>query len=156
MGAPREAMMPRRREHTVVGVAVGVIAAAIQAGHEPGASIMAELIGGAFGGWLGGIAPDVLEPAKSPNHRSTAHSGVALGALALARIAEWQAHCRESAAMHAARAVGLPVGCDERSRAELAALVWRLAAAALVGFAAGYASHLLLDAGTARGLPLAR
>jgi membrane-bound metal-dependent hydrolase YbcI (DUF457 family) len=34
-------------------------------------------------------------------------------------------------------------------------ILWRIAAGILAGFAAGYASHLILDAFTKNGLPLA-
>jgi hypothetical protein len=146
--------MPNRATHARAGAAVGVGAAVYCAREAPTEQLLAEAVGGLLGGWLGGVMPDVLEPATSPNHRKLAHSAVAGGALTLARIAEWQASCRTAADAAASRATAHPLGTSERSRAEWEVLLWRLLAGALVGFVAGYASHLALDAGTARGLPL--
>jgi hypothetical protein len=42
----------------------------------------------------------------------------------------------------------------ERAGAEWEALFWRTMAGFLIGFVVGYSSHLLLDAATARGLPI--
>lgn len=146
--------MPNRATHARAGAAVGVLAAVYRARESPTNQLVAEAIGGLLGGWLGGVIPDILEPATSPNHRRLAHSAAAGGALTLARIAEWQASCRAAADAAASRALAHPLGTSERTRAEWDVLFWRLLAGALVGLVAGYASHLVLDAGTARGLPL--
>ena len=145
--------MPNRATHAQVGAAAGGICAALRVAGAPTTHQLAETIGGLIGGWVGGVLPDVLEPATTPNHRQAAHSVVAGGTLMLARLAEWQAGCRAAADGAARRALLLPLRSDERRRAETEALVWRFVAGALVGLVAGYASHLLLDATTARGLP---
>jgi hypothetical protein len=116
--------------------------------------MLAEVLGGLLGGWVGGVLPDVLEPAVDPNHRKAAHSVAAGGVLTLARLAEWQAACRSAAEAAGHRAIMHPLGSPERSRAEWDVLLWRLVAGALVGLVAGYASHLVLDAGTPRSIPL--
>jgi membrane-bound metal-dependent hydrolase YbcI (DUF457 family) len=146
--------MPNYATHARVGAAAGGLAAAYRARTAPTEQMLAETLGGLLGGWFGGALPDMLEPARDPNHRKAAHSVAAGGALTLARIAEWQATCRASAEGAAKRAATHPLGSPERSRAEIDVLLWRLVAGALVGLVAGYASHLLLDANTPRGLPL--
>lgn len=74
---------------------------------------------------LGGIAPDGLEPALSPWHRSLGHS-VSAGAVSAGVIAHnWSA--------------------SETGPGSTFSLLF---------FALGYFTHLVLDAGTPRGLPL--
>lgn len=146
--------MPNQATHEVVGAASGAAFTLLRVSDAPTPHAFAEVLGGAVGGWVGGLLPDVLEPATTPNHRKLAHSVVVGGALTLARLAEWQAACRTEARSCVARALVLAVGSDARHRAERDALVWRFLAGILAGLVAGYASHLLLDAGTAKGLPL--
>jgi membrane-bound metal-dependent hydrolase YbcI (DUF457 family) len=74
---------------------------------------------------LGGLAPDVIEPALHPNHRSLFHS--VSGGAALVR--------------GAAGAWGSANLSDETK-------------SVLVLFVIGYVSHLLADASTPKGLPL--
>lgn len=146
--------MPNYSTHARAGAVVGILAAAYRAREAPTSQMAAEALGGLLGGWVGGVLPDVLEPARDPNHRKLAHSAVAGGALTLARIAEWQASCRTAADAATNRSLAHPIGSAERSAAEWDAFFWRLLAGALVGLVAGYTSHLVLDAGTPRGLPL--
>lgn len=146
--------MPNFATHARAGAASGALVAFYRARSAPTDQLLAETVGGLVGGFVGGVLPDVLEPARDPNHRKLAHSVAAGGALTLARIAEWQAACRSSAEAATVRIAACPVGSVERSRAEWDALFWRLLAGALVGLVTGYASHLALDAGTPRGLPL--
>ena len=113
-------------------------AAAYRARTAPTDQLIAEAIGGLIGGWVGGVLPDILEPATSPNHRRVAHSAAAGGALALVRIAEWQASCRAAADAAVTRALAQPVGSPERESAEWDVLFWRLLAGILVGLVAGY------------------
>ena len=146
--------MPNYSTHARTGAAVGVVAAAYRAREAPTNQMLVEAIGGLLGGWVGGVLPDVLEPARHPHHRKLGHSVAAAGALTLARIAEWQATFRTAADAAASRSLVHPIGSIERSSAEWDELFWRLLAGVLVGLVAGYASHLVLDAGTPRGLPL--
>jgi len=145
--------MPDRATHVRVGAASGLVVAGYGARHAPGDELLAEMLGGLIGGVIGGALPDVLEPSTSPNHRQLAHSVVAGGAMTLARVTEWQASCRSRADASAARARTFPIGHAKRSHAEFEALAWRALAGILVGLVAGYLSHLVLDSGTARGLP---
>jgi hypothetical protein len=145
--------MPRRSTHARAGVLAGAGIAAYRSRHATGNEQIAEAVGGALGGLLGGLLPDLLEPATTPNHRSVAHSAVAAGTLSLARLAEWQAECRTAAEAVVKRSLAHPLGSAERGSAEWDAMFWRLLAGFLVGLVAGYGSHVLLDAGTPRGLP---
>lgn len=146
--------MPDYATHARAGAVSGALVALYRARSAPSDQMLAETLGGLVGGFVGGVLPDVLEPARDPNHRKLAHSVIAGGALTLTRVAEWQAACRSTADAATARVAAYPVGSSERSRAEWDALFWRLVAGALVGLVTGYASHLVLDAGTPRGLPL--
>jgi membrane-bound metal-dependent hydrolase YbcI (DUF457 family) len=146
--------MPNRSTHALVGALAGGTVAASRVTGEATVEFAAETVGGLIGGWAGGVLPDLLEPATSPHHRQTAHSMVAAGALTMAKVAEWQAACRSASAAARERASVLPLGCQERNDAELAAVLWRLLAGILVGLVVGYGSHLALDACTPRGLPL--
>jgi len=130
---------------------VGTLAAVLAAGDHRG---MASALGGAIGGWVGGMAPDVLEPATSGHHRDFAHS-VAGGALFLnpslfALATQWRE--KGEALENAASAMDDAV--PERENLLFRAFALHFAAGALVGFLAGYVSHLVLDATTPRGIPL--
>lgn len=146
--------MPGRRTHTWVGGATGLVAAVYRVRGMPDGQVIAAALGGFLGGWLGGIAPDGLEPATDPNHRKFAHSVVAAGTLCLAPTTQFEAWCMANAAAWDQAAFAHPAGTAERSQAELKAWLWRVVAGAAIGAIAGYASHLLLDAGTPRGLPM--
>lgn len=145
--------MPGRTTHAQAGAIAGAAVAAYRSRHATGDQQIAETVGGILGGLLGGMLPDLLEPATTPNHRSVAHSAVAAGTLTFARVAEWQARCRTAAEGAAKRSLLHPIGSPERNSAEWDAMLWRLVAGFLVGLVVGYGSHLLLDAGTPRGLP---
>lgn len=145
--------MPNFAEHARAGAVVGLVAAAYSARNAPTEQQIVESVGGLIGGYLGGILPDVLEPANSPHHRQLAHSVVTATAFSLGRYAEWQAACRSRAGEAAQRLAACAPGSPERSRAERDVFLFRLLAGFLVGVAAGYVSHLALDARTPRGIP---
>jgi hypothetical protein len=146
--------VPNRATHEIVGAGCGAAFTLLRVGDASTPHAFAEVLGGAVGGWVGGLLPDVFEPATTPNHRKLAHSVVAGGTLTLARLAEWQAACRTEARSCGAHALEMALGSNARRRAEWDALAWRFLAGILTGIVAGYASHLMLDAGTAKGLPL--
>lgn len=146
--------MANYRTHLATGTVVGGIAAGLLATHVAPPFAAAEVAGGLLGGAIGGIMPDVLEPATSPDHRKLAHSVVAAGALGLADVTQRQAACRGRATLHTLNAASLPLGCRERCDAELAAAWWSFLAGLVAGFCVGYASHLAMDALTAKSLPV--
>lgn len=148
--------MPDRRTHTMVAVPVGALVALASAPEHQGMAAFATLLGGGVGGYIGGAMPDLLEPSTSGHHRDFAHS-VAGGALLCASpIYALSARWREEAGA-LERTAGL-LRMDSADRAKLVAQAFwlNLAAGLLVGFLAGYLSHLALDAVTPRSLPLLR
>ena len=148
--------MANRRTDSLVGAAAsGATALYLARDQEPSLQLV-ETVGGLIGGAVGGRLPDLLEPALNPGHRSVAHA-IVLAGVAGATFApslhrtrqhsrEWADRCR--AWRDAA------TGTLEQILWWLAEMACRLAAGAMAGIAAGYASHLLLDAGTPMGLPL--
>jgi hypothetical protein len=166
--------MPGRETHTYVGVAAGIGYAAFQAKEQSPANLMVEAAGGALGGWCGGRLPDAFEPGTSSWHRSLAHSGTTGTAIVAMRgkLTEWEKFCRERAEYCRIQAeqvgplnmvpdplrpnmfVPAPVNPWQELRWKAEELFWRLAAGFANGLAAGYVSHLALDAGTPRSIPL--
>lgn len=150
--------MANRRTHSLTGaVAGGVSALYLARGEEPLHRIL-ESVGGFVGGVAGGRLPDLLEPALTPRHRGVAHS-VALAGVAVAvfaprvrraqrRIREWGDRRRSPCDAGA--------GTLQPILGLLAEMACRLLTGAAAGVAAGYVSHLVLDAGTPVGLPLLR
>jgi hypothetical protein len=148
--------MPKRKTHIIVGGGSGAITAALAAREQQPLDLIAETLGGVLGGIVGSLAPDVIEPAVHPQHRSFAHSYVAAGsgtATAIGMIPSFQKYCRYEATWHDRQ-------CLETDEFWpglwhfLVALFWRLLSGFVVGLTAGYMSHLVLDAGSSRGLPL--
>ena len=146
--------MPGRRTHVAVGLAAGVAVGAVSASFLPEEQRLIEVAAAALGGMIGGAMPDVLEPATSPNHRGVCHSVVAGSAIATGLFIHVRADCQARARDCDARATLNPVGSEVRSNEELKACLWRALGAITLGVAAGYASHVLLDAQTSDGVPL--
>ena len=149
--------MPGMNTHRRVGGALGLAYAAYHArdlGPQPFAF---ESLGGLVGGVIGGSVPDVVEPAISSWHRSTAHSW-ALGGTAVAsvqKVEQWALAMRPPVRV-------IPAGLVQRPTVPVASspqFTWEMAighflSGFLRGLLVGYISHLALDAGTKRGLPL--
>lgn len=146
--------MPRKPTHVMGGFLTGTAASGIGANAVPERHRSQFMLAAALGGIIGGIAPDFLDPPDTPNHRSTFHSLVAIGLLVAAAKANWHAHCLEQAVACETKMERLAIGSPERIDEERKALIWRCVAGFLIGFLAGYASHLALDGTTPRGLPL--
>ncbi len=149
--------MANGQTHQRVGAWVGGGAALLYAATDSRANALVETLAGALGGWHGAMLPDILEPATSPNHRKVAHSVLtALGlTLGSANHHHRLAELRELAADLADRAYRVrPTNAITAFVLEVAALLVQAAVGYIVGLAAGYASHLVLDAGTPKGLPL--
>jgi len=135
--------MPSRGTHAALGAAAGAGYAFARADKGCLAHIIAETIGGAFVGRASGVLPDVLEPATSPRHRSTAHSllaliGAVVGDRRLRRLSN-----------DLGRSASL-------ARDPWEALLLRFLRGGLHGATPGYMSHLLADATTPAGLPVFR
>ncbi len=146
--------MPNRRTHASVGVCAGASVASWNARSQTDTDRLVETVGGALGGYCGGLLPDVLEPAISPRHRDMAHSFAALIGVSALRVDGARNHCRREAERFHQLADSFGVSAEQRLLYRLAELLWRLAAGVVSGLPVAYASHLVLDGGTAAGLPL--
>lgn len=154
--------MPNRDLHRPTSTIAGGIYAGCRARRryrrtpQPLPAIVVESTGGIVGGWLGGILPDVIDPPTSPDHRNFGH-GMATVAGVIALSAEsiigLQEMLRERA--DAVRANRWRLATDfERTMNDLLEYFLRFLAGALDGLLAGYVTHLALDLGTPRGLPI--
>jgi hypothetical protein len=158
--------MPGRKTHQLVGATAGVAFAAVEAKNQPSQHMCIEMIGGGFGGYAAGMLPDWLEPAICSWHRGICHSATAGAAVLYARatLAQWAQICRQNADrcrmvpqvedVHTGGWLPLPQTPLQQFCAQLGELFWRFLAGFLNGLAAGYVSHLALDAATPRGIPL--
>jgi hypothetical protein len=164
--------MPGKKTHSYVGLTAGVGYAAFQAKEQGSVNLFIEAAGGALGGWCGGQLPDVIEPGTHSWHRSFAHSGVVgTGIVTKGRsklnlcqdqFRKQADACRlkrDSLKMvpHPSQPnLFIPAPSDqwEHLCLTIQELLLRFAAGFVNGLAAGYVSHLVLDAGTPRSIPL--
>ncbi len=163
--------MADRKTHTVGGVATGMGYSAFRAKEESTQNLVTEMVGGAAGGYVGALLPDVLEPALSSWHRSAAHSCTAGAAIVYSKdvLSGFEKFCREQgdacALQHKTLQmrpdplqpngfVAAPVDPFILLSLKIAELFWRFLAGFANGLAAGYISHLALDAVTPRSIPL--
>ena len=155
--------MPNRKTHVAIGVSAGSVAAMFAALRNDQeitfGEYVAEVMGGAAGGFIGALAPDILDPPTSPFHRDLGHGAFQ------ASIGAYQFSVHYAAVQEMLRVKADECWASfEREQAlgnNGSALLWMLAwtalrslAGFLVGFAAGYASHLIADSGSKMGLPL--
>lgn len=152
--------MPRRAVHQSVGAVASIAVAAYAARDQQPDHQAVEIIAAGFSGWHASRLPDIIDPPTSGNHRGVGHS-LAQGAVGIRvaqqKIPEIQQRLRARAEEFAARHRRAELGFnDPLPTWQLAAaeLFFRIQAGALVGLAVGIGSHLLLDAGTPRSLPL--
>ena len=161
--------MPGRKTHQLAGAISGWAYTLYRNQQQKPDERFVETIGGAIGGAIGGVLADVVEPAVSSWHRGPAHSvAVGSGVVRLSSTLESLADtCRHKAIQ--ARAVPTRMESDVFGNTlvvpiaknplnqfidEIAQIFWLLLAGFLNGLAAGYVSHLALDAFTPRGIPL--
>ena len=163
--------MANRRTHRRIGRISGAVYAAHRAKTQTVGQFITEGSGGAVGGDIGALLADWLEPATSSWHRDTAHSCAAGGVvLSLGEmLAGVETYCRQQAERKAQELrtlqmtpnpaqpnVFVPVPNNSLAQIWLTVceLFWRALAGFANGLAAGYISHLVLDAGTPRSIPL--
>ena len=139
--------MPNRREHIEVGAVAGALVALLRSDAQDSGELLLEVAGGALGGALGGRLPDILEPPTSPGHRGVAHAIIpvaAAGSFVVSRLPGASVPRPRAMERQGVQHDGTPASSlGERFLSGLA-----------VGGAVGYASHLLMDSTTPRGLPL--
>jgi hypothetical protein len=147
--------MPNKAKHISVAMPVGAAYAAIQANNINGLPFVLEVAGGALGGVVGGVLPDRFDPPLHPWHRSLGHGLVPVGTAAYywqRNLETAQSDLRARADVHsalAARSTGLE--CVWHSAVEW---FFRLLSGFVAGIGAGYISHVALDFGTARCVPV--
>jgi hypothetical protein len=163
--------MPDRRTHRRAGRLSGGVYAFQRARKQSVGHCVTETIGGIAGGEVGAVVADWLEPGISSWHRGSAHSCAAgVGILSLGEVlAGVETYCREQADLKAQELRTLQMIPDPALPSVFVAgpnswlselwlticeLFWRAAAGFANGLAAGYLSHLVLDAGTPRSIPL--
>ncbi len=148
--------MPNATFHGAIGAAAGPLAVVATTEERRLGFLVAELIGSTIGGYAGGRAPDLLEPAHNPHHRHVFHS-VGVNALLVTKVPEYVSAGAEWLRTKAAELeIEAAATADPVLAFILGLGVYALRAIAgfLVGFAAGWASHVALDSATPMGLPL--
>jgi len=149
--------MPNREVHRLIGM----VASAIQMEpHLDGFGSIGQVglaSGALLGGYYASTLPDVIEPASSPRHRSSAHSIALLALLVHAckdHIPSWIAVSRAAAWDAGVRRLSASRCSPEWYSAGLDEFLNGFAAGALLGAGTGYTSHLIADSFTPAGLPL--
>jgi membrane-bound metal-dependent hydrolase YbcI (DUF457 family) len=117
--------MASLKTHMLIGGAAGVAAYGVYCHYQKREFEIVDALCSAVIAVLGGIAPDVMEPALDPNHRSVFHS-IAGG----------------TALVHGAQRAWKSARLPSEAKFIVALL------------AIGYVSHLLADAATPKSLPL--
>jgi len=147
--------MADHQTHQNVEMLAGGSYACFRARAEDPTGALWETLGGVLGGWLGATLPDGIDPPSSPQHRSLGHGVIPAGAAGmwvLSQLTPWQEALRARAEAHALARCEL-WSSEEVGWHEVMEIVCRIGSGMLAGMWAGYASHLLLDAATAPGLP---
>ncbi|MGA1795277.1 MAG: metal-dependent hydrolase [bacterium] len=149
--------MPSRKTHFPVAVAIGALAAAARTNDKHGEFNLCVIVGGGVGASISAMWPDILEPALSPRHRKIAHSvatGTSIFKLAVDAITKWESYWRRIA-IQATEHRGDPNKTPGERLMLLGVEVFAsILVGLLVGLAAGYISHLVLDGFTPASLPL--
>jgi hypothetical protein len=165
--------MPGYETHKYVGMAAGMGYSAFQAKEQTPLNLVAEMVGGSVAGSVGGRLPDIIEPGTSSWHRSVAHSGTAAAALTVAAktmLLDFEKVCRTKGDEFHNRAnqgkmvpsplqpnvsISVPVDPLMQLLYLIGELLCHFLAGLANGLAAGYVSHLALDACVgSRSIPL--
>ncbi len=149
-------LMPNRKTHDAVGAGSGAAIALCLARDQDLIGVVFETLGGALAGKYASRLPDVFDRPVSPNHRSLGH-GVLLNGYALASSVENLSEWQDSLRRHAGKFARLQTESNTASEANwylVLEILSRMASGAIAGALAGYASHLILDSRTKKGLPL--
>jgi hypothetical protein len=164
--------MPDSTTHKYVGAAAGMGYAAFEAKGQTPLNLFIEMSGGTLAGYFAAQLPDKFEPALSSWHRSFAHSGTTAAALTTAartKLLDWQKFCRAKADECHSRinqpkmvpnplqpnvSVTVPNDPVTQFFLGLEELMWHFLAGLANGLAAGYVSHIVLDALSPRSVPL--
>jgi hypothetical protein len=148
--------MPNCPFHIATSTPAGAGYAFYKANNQSDLAKLLETAGGALGGYLGGILPDRIDPPFHPGHRSLGHGFVPVAAATTfwnQGLDGWQNQLRRLADEHGYRRL---LSTDPAGTAWHAFAEWalRLLSGFLAGLGAGYVTHVALDFGTPRCLPL--
>jgi len=151
--------MSDRKTHLGAGALAGIGVGVASVRNLEGWPVVARMLGAVLASVAGAALPDALEPALHSWHRRSFHSwgalagtaGVTLGPPVAAR--RWMAEREAVAERCRAQREALPPDHPERAGLWLAEMFEHFLIAAALGLPAGYASHLVLDAASPRGLP---
>lgn len=140
--------MPRKEEHIYKGMLLAVAVGGASAHDQPPTKAALEIAGSIAGGYVGARFPDVVEPANRPNHWGFAHSiaaGVGLSVVAIRNGPQLRDGFRAAGDEFFA----MQSECRERFLpwflCGIGGTLMYLTAGFILGFPAGYASHLGLD-----------
>lgn len=148
--------MPNIRTHLSVGGPTGLGFAVVNSFDQKGINVAMEALGGWLGGAAGAILPDAIDPPNHSWHRGIGHGIAPVGAastLWAENLSSWQLGLRQAADRHH---IQQDWGQDPFAAFGhlLAEWLLRIAAGFVAGFGAGYISHIILDFGTPRCVPL--
>jgi uncharacterized membrane protein YeaQ/YmgE (transglycosylase-associated protein family) len=150
--------MPNRAEHVSAAVPVGIAFSLYKAHGRNQSGILWEALGGGVGAVAGALLPDLVDVPSCPNHRAMAHGFATAGVLAYGAwkyLDDLQDSLRAEARQHALEKLG-PSAPSLALWHGLLEIFLQILAGALAGFVAGYISHIALDFGTPRSIPLVR
>lgn len=139
----------------LVGIGVGLYVTR----ERDGWPVIARIMGAVLGSMAGAALPDLVEPGVHSWHRRSLHSWSVLAGSGVATVAppaflrQWITEREAAANRWRAAYEALPIGHPDRAGLCLAEFVEHFLIGAAVGLPAGYASHLVLDATSPRGLP---
>lgn len=147
--------MPNKDEHYRVAALTGPGFTLLRAASQGRQFSAPEALGSLVSSAITSHLPDTLEPATHPNHRSTFHSVVFLGVLALFALPKIEAACQEQLRLAEVYKQKAASSLWPQQHEELLeqARWYELCAGLLGGLVPGYASHLLADYQTPKGLP---
>lgn len=149
--------MANRAEHIKKGVLVGAGMAIYKAREQKLEDIIFEAIGGGFGGYIGSRLPDVIEPASWPGHRQHAHSIMAGGGIIYSLyklLDKWEEYYRSQATYYSVKKNEEDLYWHQKLLYTVLEIISLILTGVFIGLSSGYISHLALDCGTTKGLPL--
>lgn len=147
--------MPNKNEHYRVAAMTGPGFTFLKATSQGRQLSASEALGSLVSSAITSRLPDALEPATHPNHRRMFHSVAFLGALTIFVLPKIEAACQEQLRLAEVCKQKAAFSFWQQQREEwLKQARWHeLCAGFLSGLVPGYASHLLADSQTPKGLP---
>jgi hypothetical protein len=148
--------MPDYGTHVAIGGPAGLACASVNSLNQSGLNVALEAFGGSWGGTMGAVLPNVFDPPTHPRHRAMGHGLVPVGAASLfwaGNLQSWRDSLRREADQHHVQQVSAQSPFAALGHV-LAEWFFRFLAGFVAGFGAGYISHIILDFGSPRCVPL--